>query len=63
MDEEESHWHNWNQSHPMSPQWDGSLCLGRQGPRDMYTMTWGFEKAKDCKTKISFPPHKSPLSI
>jgi hypothetical protein len=26
---EESNWHNKNQSHPMSPQWDGSFSLGR----------------------------------
>jgi hypothetical protein len=42
----------------MSPRWVGSFSLGRLGPGETSLVTWGFERAKDKRTRT-----KSPFQI
>jgi hypothetical protein len=39
----------------MSPRWEGSFFLGRLGLGETSPVTWGFERAKDNRTRTSFP--------
>jgi hypothetical protein len=39
----------------MSPRWVGSFSLGRLGPGETSPVTWGFERAKDNRTRQVFP--------
>jgi hypothetical protein len=39
----------------MSPRWEGSFSLGRLGPGETSPVTWGFERAKDKRTRTNPP--------